>query len=108
MTAAANVPRYVQPAVFLAAAVVAAERWVIRRGAPRGPGHDGHTVGDVTESRRLERMRLDFVANGAHELRTSLTTVSGMATLLASQRDRLGAAELDTGARFVVRLLSAS
>lgn len=35
MTAAANVLRYVQLAVFLAAAVMAAERWVIRRGAAR-------------------------------------------------------------------------
>lgn len=50
---------------------------------------------DVTEARRLDRMRSEFVANAAHELRTPLTTVSAMASLLAAQRDRLSAAELD-------------
>lgn len=53
------------------------------------------TCQDVTEARRLDRMRSEFVANAAHELRTPLTTVSAMATLLAAQRERLGPAELD-------------
>ena len=53
------------------------------------------TCQDVTDARRLDRMRGEFVANAAHELRTPLTTVSAMATLLASQRDRLSPAELD-------------
>jgi PAS domain S-box-containing protein len=53
------------------------------------------TAQDVTEARRLDRLRTEFVANAAHELRTPLTTVSGMATLLASRRQQLGERELD-------------
>ncbi|HWL34730.1 MAG TPA: PAS domain-containing sensor histidine kinase [Frankiaceae bacterium] len=52
------------------------------------------TCQDVTEARRLEQMRQEFVANAAHELRTPLTTVSAMASLLATQRDRLSDTEL--------------
>jgi PAS domain S-box-containing protein len=77
-----------------------AVRWLHSRGrAVLGP--DGTvtarigTCQDVTEARKLDRMRSEFVANAAHELRTPLTTVSGMATLLASQRGRLSDAELD-------------
>lgn len=32
---------------------------------------------DLTESRRLEQMRVDFVTNASHELRTPLTSVKG-------------------------------
>ena len=43
---------------------------------------------DVTELRRLERVRRDFVANVSHEFRTPLTAIQGFAeTLLAGALD---------------------
>jgi two-component system phosphate regulon sensor histidine kinase PhoR len=43
---------------------------------------------DVSEIRRLERVRRDFVANVSHELRTPLTTIQGFAeTLLGGALD---------------------
>jgi len=38
---------------------------------------------DVTEIRRLERVRRDFVANASHELKTPLTAIRGFAETLA-------------------------
>jgi two-component system, OmpR family, phosphate regulon sensor histidine kinase PhoR len=35
------------------------------------------TVRDLTESRRVERMRADFIANASHELRTPLASLLG-------------------------------
>jgi two-component system phosphate regulon sensor histidine kinase PhoR len=51
---------------------------------------------DVTELRRLEAVRRDFVANASHELRSPLTTVRAAAETLATVEDDKKAA-----ARFV-------
>jgi len=43
---------------------------------------------DVTDLRRLEAVRRDFVANVSHELKTPLTSIAGYAeTLAAEERD---------------------
>jgi two-component system phosphate regulon sensor histidine kinase PhoR len=45
---------------------------------------------DITELRKLERVRRDFVANVSHEFRTPLTAIQGFAeTLLAGAADDL-------------------
>ena len=57
------------------------------RAAPlRGEKQGGVVAvfGDLTELRRLEVVRRDFVANASHELRTPLTAVQGFAETLAS------------------------
>jgi two-component system phosphate regulon sensor histidine kinase PhoR len=67
-------------------------RVVAARGAPVGLGPE--TAGvllvlhDVTELRRLERVRSEFVANVSHELRTPLTCIKGyLETLLDGALD---------------------
>lgn len=45
-------------------------------------------IQDLTENRRLERMRTDFVANASHELRTPLASLTGfIETLLGPARN---------------------
>jgi two-component system, OmpR family, phosphate regulon sensor histidine kinase PhoR len=71
--------------------------------AARLCGADGRVFGfvlvlhDVTELRRLEVVRRDFVANVSHELRTPLTAIKGYAeTLLGPAGD-----DRDTARRFL-------
>jgi two-component system phosphate regulon sensor histidine kinase PhoR len=64
---------------------------------------------DVSELRRLQQIRAEFVDNLSHELRTPLTTVSLLAETLAREadsaadvvpatmRDRIGKIEIETG-----------
>jgi PAS domain-containing protein len=52
-------------------------------------GEDGHLIGtaiilnDITELRNLERMKTEFVAIAAHELRTPMTPIKGFISMLA-------------------------
>jgi len=66
--------------------------------APLDPRADGRavllTLRDLTEIRRTERMRVDFIANASHELRTPLTTLLGFVeTLQGAARDDAAARE---------------
>ena len=56
---------------------------VTGRALPNGGGL--LVIRDVTELRRLEAMRRDFVANVSHELKTPLTSIAGYAETLASE-----------------------
>lgn len=66
-----------------------------------GPTADGSAwvlvFHDVTETKRLERVRTDFVANVSHELRTPLTAIKGFAETLGSS----GFEDRDRAAHFV-------
>ena len=76
------------------------------------------SVYEITELRRLERMRKDFVANVSHELRTPMTIIRGYAeTLLDESPPRAETsgrmlprivAEIDRLARIVADLLTLS
>jgi len=76
---------------------------LLQLNAARLTGEDGRAFGfvlvlhDVSELRRLEVIRRDFVANVSHELRTPLTAIKGYAeTLLGSAGD-----DRETARRFL-------
>jgi two-component system phosphate regulon sensor histidine kinase PhoR len=64
------------------------ERAVQVHAAPCGTGGSGAAMvlvaHDVTEIRRLERVRREFVANVSHELKTPLTSIQGLVETLLS------------------------
>lgn len=64
-----------------------------RGGRPGLPDTVLLTFRDLTQQRRVEQMRADFVANASHELRTPLASLSGFIETL------LGPARNDTSAR---------
>jgi two-component system phosphate regulon sensor histidine kinase PhoR len=94
----------------------------IGSGTEGGPALDGATailtLHDVTELKRSEQMRGDFIANAGHELKTPLATLIGfIETLLGPARDDAAARERFLGimheqagrmARLVADLLSLS
>ena len=74
--------------------------------ADRRPDFVVVRIEDLTEARRLDRMRADFVANASHELRTPLASVSGFIETLqgparddAAVRDRFLAVMSEQAAR---------
>jgi two-component system, OmpR family, phosphate regulon sensor histidine kinase PhoR len=103
-----------------AAVVHGAARTELRRADADGPmltvlarrAHAGGlwlVLDDVSELRRLQRIRTEFIDNLSHELRTPLTTVSLLAETLSREaegqdvvlppkmRDRIGKIEVETG-----------
>jgi two-component system phosphate regulon sensor histidine kinase PhoR len=93
------------------------------RARPLGVGADGAplallTFHDETEVRRVERTRVDFLANASHELRTPLASLSGfIETLRGHARDDPAArdkflgimqAQADRMARLIADLTSLS
>ena len=73
------------------------ERWFEAHVAPlRLAGYEPAAIislHDLTETRRVERMRVDFVANASHELRTPLASLLGFVETLQ------GPAKTDAAAR---------
>ncbi|GBD49974.1 ATP-binding protein [Methylopila sp. Yamaguchi] len=76
-----------RPQVVAYAERVPVERWIEAHVASAG-GEDGAPSAivvafrDLTEQRRSERMRADFVANASHELRTPLASLLGFVETL--------------------------
>ena len=58
-------------------------------------------VRDLTESKRLEGVRRDFIANASHELRTPVTAICGAAETLLG-----GSLPLDDGVRGFVEIIA--
>lgn len=70
--------------------------WARATALPDGQGGRQGTLvmlGDMTQVRRLERVRRDFVANVSHELRTPVTAIMGFAETLVENPD-LSAAQV--------------
>ena len=100
LLAAADAVLRGEPASVVEFAVaVPVERQLRARFARIGsPSPDGAvaalTLHDITELKRSEQMRADFIANASHELRTPLTTLTGfIETLLGPARDDADARE---------------
>jgi two-component system sensor histidine kinase SenX3 len=67
---------------------------------PLPHGHSVAFVDDISERRRVEQTRTDFVTNISHELKTPLGALSVLAETLVDETD------LDTIARIVARMLA--
>lgn len=64
-----------------------ADRILRSRVIPYGKKRRLMLMSDVSETRRLERVRSDFVANASHELRTPLTVIIGYLETLTDSAD---------------------
>jgi two-component system phosphate regulon sensor histidine kinase PhoR len=77
------------------------DRVLLMNARPLPSGGAVLVIHDLTEMRRLEAMRRDFVANVSHELKTPLTSISGYAETLLT--DTLDA---DTIRRFLTTIVA--
>lgn len=69
-----------------------------------GPGNGVYlSILEITDLRRLERVRQDFVANVSHELRTPLTSIRLMAETLLDEGDSIGETQ---GKTYLKRIMS--
>jgi two-component system phosphate regulon sensor histidine kinase PhoR len=69
------------------------------------PGGTVITFHDLSESRRLQKQKKDFVANVSHELRTPLTAIKGYAETLAEEVSGDARKYLDVILRHADRLI---
>ena len=98
-----------RPAIGELAATVATGPRILVRARRAPSGVLWLVLEDVSELRRLQQIRTEFIDNLSHELRTPLTTVSLLAETLAREadaagegvpprmRDRIGKIEVETG-----------
>jgi two-component system phosphate regulon sensor histidine kinase PhoR len=74
--------------------------WIEASGAPI-PSPDGKSrwalfvIHDMTQQRKLERMRRDFVANASHELRTPLSIIKGYVETLVDGHQSMAPEDRD-------------
>ncbi|MGB6118107.1 MAG: ATP-binding protein [Mesorhizobium sp.] len=99
---------------------VPSERWFRVSVSPAGAEADHFVMSfrDQSETRRIDRMRADFIANASHELRTPLASIAGfIETLRGPARNDAGArdqflqimqSQTDRMARLIDDLLSLS
>jgi signal transduction histidine kinase len=75
-------------------------RWLRVRVTPAGEGAVLLVVTDVTDARRIEAVRRDFVANASHELKTPAASIQAAAETLRQVVDE----DPDAAPRFAVQL----
>lgn len=63
------------------------DEWLNCRVVPYGAEQKLLLIRDVTEAKRLSKMRRDFVANASHELRSPLTVIGGYLEALSDDED---------------------
>jgi two-component system phosphate regulon sensor histidine kinase PhoR len=77
------------------------DRVLLMNARPLPSGGAVLVIHDLTEVRRLEAMRRDFVANVSHELKTPLTSISGYAETLL-----FDAPDPETNRKFLTTILA--